>query len=124
MKKNWILGFVLVAIIVASAAANAGSVWNQSVNIVTSLNKAYGSVQGARYSSDTTQKLYCVSNSNGSGSCFATNASGLTKSCYTDEPEAVAVIRSMTAYSYVTFSWDDMGKCTYLSVNNGSHYIH
>ena len=104
------------------AALAGGNVWAGAVSsspVSISGSSASGSVHTARYSSDSVQSIGCGSYG-GSGFCMAASTSGAGGSCSTTNSEFIDVIRAINPGSYVYFSWDASGNCTYILVNNNS----
>jgi hypothetical protein len=43
--------------------------------------------------------------------CYAANAAGLTRGCYTSSPELIEMVRGLDSSGSLLFSWDDDGSC-------------
>jgi hypothetical protein len=83
---------------------------------------ASGSMAGARYSADSTQKISCsFENTNGPFvMCSASDKTGKTLSCTSTEARYVAAAKAITDFSYINFSVTSGGVCSYLGVDNYS----
>ena len=111
------------ALLAASATAFAGFQTGQSVVIVDSSRLANGDLGYIFNSPDRSQYIGCYSYNTGTGSagsCFAQNTAGLYRSCYTDDANMIATIRSLGTDSYLIFYWDTNGRCTLVEVENDS----
>lgn len=105
----------------AVTTAHAGARYSFPVVINDATRVAYGALTDARGSADNRQYIGCWSN-NTSGGCDAVNASGLTRSCSTTDPAMLAVIRSMSDESYVSFRWGTDGStCSYIYAQTVSY---
>jgi len=111
-----------LALIGLAATASAGLRWAYPVFISDSSRYAVGTLSDARASADSVQYIGCYHNSSNNASCYATNASGLSRSCSTSNPAHLTVIRSIGAESYVYFQWNTDGTCNYILVDNGSRF--
>lgn len=109
-----VFGFVTLT----ALEANAGEGFRTSV--FTYSVGAYGTVSGARYSSDNVQYIGCYTRNNNSGACFATDSSGNYKTCYTTDPSTVQMMLSTGPLSYISFTFDSNGNCNYLFIENAS----
>jgi hypothetical protein len=119
-----ILAMTLTAAGIASAAFG-GLRSNFGVSI-DDLNKtARGSVSGARNSTDNVQLLQCSYGAWSSGAismvCAARDATGLSRTCLTQNPLFIEFARSMHGDSILEFRWDADGKCTYVGIAQSSH---
>ncbi|MGH8106120.1 MAG: hypothetical protein ACREO2_07365, partial [Arenimonas sp.] len=90
---------------------------------------AGGTMTDARGSADNQQFIGCYSYYDTMGGaapymgfCYASNSAGMTKSCSTTNSAIVQSIRSISAESYIGFSWNADGTCRYVLVNNNSYY--
>jgi len=57
------------------------------------------------------------------GFCQAGNAAADEAFCSTENPDLVAALRSISAYSFVSFSFNDLGECTRIGLSTQSFYI-
>lgn len=61
------------------------------------------------------------------GFCQATDSAGQTITCFTESPSLLEVMRSTSAYSFITFSWQDDGfggtECTRIGFSAQSFYL-
>ncbi|XXF74908.1 hypothetical protein P2318_17695 [Myxococcaceae bacterium GXIMD 01537] len=88
-------------------------------------SRAYGSIGFARNTADSVQSIGCATSFGGgssSGQCNARNAAGHSVSCFTTNPQAIAVMQSINDSSWVYFSWDASGQCVNVQVENASTY--
>jgi hypothetical protein len=129
MKTRKKLGVLLMAIgmLGTSALALAGPKRESPVKIISEADGtgvAYGQPATARQSTDWYQAIGCVTawGVNGSryGTCRATSASGIEASCWTDDADAIAQIRSAQSDSYLLFGWAVDGRCTMVQVETSS----
>ncbi|MCO7225003.1 hypothetical protein [Pleionea sp. CnH1-48] len=114
--------FALIATLISSSVF-AGFTNHYQINV--SSTTAYGSMIGARNSSDSTQYIVCSYvgfSSNPYGICSARNSAGTSKSCTTTQAHHVEQIRGLSNESYLYFQWDSNGKCTYIYSSTGSMY--
>ncbi len=91
-----------------SLPAWAGLVSNPEVTILHDntdgyvLIGAYGTMTGARYSTDNQQYIGCSADSVSNGiSCSARDQIGRYISCYSTDPKLVAAVNAMTDSSYI-----------------------
>ncbi|WP_146209784.1 hypothetical protein [Vitiosangium sp. GDMCC 1.1324] len=117
----------LTVMMALSTAAWAGAKGGASVTI--SWNGDNGAASGTmgtvRNSSDTLQYIGCTVAGNATSkwvSCSARNASNVTVSCTSWEPNIIQAAYAMTSDAHISFSWDASGACTTLSVRADSRY--
>ena len=116
----------VVAVAAAPVAVHAGYAANQVVQHFTigGLKFTTGIVRSARYSADTKQHIgyttYKSTNGVMGGTCVGADSNSLYNSCYTTDPQMIAVMQSVGPISYVTFDYDANGACTNVTVNNTS----
>ena len=105
--------------------------------VTVSGSTASGSVYASRFSGDTKQGIGCylgayvtnadITNTSANVylSCSATNASGTTYSCYTNNPPAVWVtmMASINEVSWIYFYGDAQGHCQGLNVEQNSNNL-
>ena len=89
---------------------------------------AYGSMVGARDSSDTTQQIGCSMYSYSSSStafayCDAKDKDNKSLTCYSYNLSMREAVQAITDSSYIYFTADSSAVCTYLSVQNKSYYM-
>ena len=111
-----------VGLIAVAATAAAGLRWGYQVSISDTSRYALGDLSATRGTADGVQYIGCYHNSVNNGSCYATNAAGLNRSCSTINGAHLTVIRSITPESYVYFQWNVDGSCNYILVDNGSRF--
>jgi len=112
------LGFA--GALLASTAALAGYRHTLEVGIDDVGRVAWGDLGYVFNTSDRTQYMGCY-NSGTSGTCYARDRTGLTRTCSTSNAGMLAVIRSLSGDSYLLFYWDASGNCTSVDVHNGSN---
>ncbi|RKH68822.1 hypothetical protein D7X96_16530 [Corallococcus interemptor] len=105
-----------------STASFAGAKDSSPVYVDPVNGVAIANMGAARNSPDTNMNLYCHTNSYDYGYCSATDASGTTVSCMTNNASMLAVIRSMSSDAAVLFYFDSTGTCTDIMVGTGSHH--
>jgi hypothetical protein len=114
-----------LGLLFAASPAFAGSAKNFTVYIVPgSPGGASGSVNAARYSSDSNQFIGCQlypTSSLGTmqTSCFAKDSANRYISCYSDNWTIAQIAGAINTTSYINFSVTN-GVCTYLSIENSS----
>ncbi len=111
------LGFA--AALLASTAALAGFRTAQQVVIWDAGRMANGDLGYIHNQPDLTQYMGCYSYAT-AGGCYATDRTGLTRSCSTSDANQLAVIRSLKTDSYLLFYWDTSGHCMFIEVDNSS----
>ena len=112
-------------LLVGMGSVAAGTRYSYQVFINDASRYANGSMADARGSGDAVQQIGCWSNGIAgsaayNGSCIATNAAGLTRSCSTNDVNVIAAIRSITNESRIYFIWNIDGTCNYVFVENNS----
>ncbi|MGH8049234.1 MAG: hypothetical protein ACREPB_01090 [Arenimonas sp.] len=123
--RNGLSVLTACALTAVAGAAMAGLSYSVPVNINDAYKYAVGTMYGARASSDTVQYIGCYHNaysSGGSANCYAVNAAGVSRSCYTTNVNMVDAIRSISDESYIYFQWNTDGTCNYVLVDNGSRF--
>jgi hypothetical protein len=126
MKTNKLLMGCAVGALLASTAAYAGYKSIYYVGVDTTSREAYGSFGSARSSADTVQYIGCAVQGFSSGTsrviCEARNASNVSAACSSTAPAMVTAATSQSGDSYIYFTWDETGTCTYLYVSNTSNW--
>lgn len=127
MKTNNLMMACAVGALMAGSAAWAGlkSTWYASVD--TTNRVAYGSYGSARGSADTVQAIGCSVQSFSTSTsarviCEAQDANGNSAYCSSTVPALVTAATSQSGDSYIYFTWDANGTCTYLYVSNSSNF--
>jgi hypothetical protein len=123
---------VLCAGAVVAMTAYAGYKRVEPVYVYSSggTGYAYGNLSDTRNSADATQYISCYvalyltqTGSMGSASygCQAENASGVSLSCYGTDPTVAQYISSgLKGDSYIYFSNNQNGYCTYIEIDQSS----
>jgi hypothetical protein len=115
-----------LALCLGSSTALAGYTNAIPVYVGTGVNGyGYGSVIGARYSSDSMQNIGCqvYDGSPEQVICYAQNSAGSYVSCSTTDADKLALVNRISSISYIVF-YTSNGSCSYLSVDNSSIYLH
>jgi hypothetical protein len=83
----------------------------------------------ARFSANGTERIGCerISSENGVPEatifCSARNASGLATACVTSDPGLADVVKGLTYYSGIIFTWRSDGTCEVIHVLVNSRFI-
>ncbi len=119
MHRKYFFALALAAL--AAGTATAGQRWVYTVSVNDTSRFANGAVADVRASADTQQSIGCYSNQY-TASCFATTATGLSRSCSTGNAALIEVARSVGPESYIYFQWNTDGTCNYILVDNSSRF--
>lgn len=116
---------VIVAALCSGNVALAGLRLGGPVVVSPSGMYAYGSI-GFAYNTNTnyTEVIGCTVYGSASfsyGSCWATDAAGVSRSCFTTLPEHLANIRSINGNSNISIYWNASGQCTEILVGQYSY---
>lgn len=121
--------FALVVAFVAQVSF-AGTVVEVPVTIDMEAMIASGNMKTARFSANELEQIGCGTRSNDFGEsvyewvfCQASVDEATNAFCTTDNPELVKQVRNINDYSFVTFLWDEEGRCRYLGFSTQSQYI-
>jgi hypothetical protein len=122
--KRFVRGVILCSLV--AVPAYAGSTVDYPV--IIGGNFAVGGLKTARLSSDSNQYIGCytyqVRQADGSGfgvTCFAKDSAGTSRSCVNNaDTLLLAQARTITYRSWISFSWDDIGICKEIYVQNSS----
>lgn len=114
-----------------SGVAIAGSVQPFPVDVDLTTNNANGDMVTARYSANDTEFIGCgirkfddgAGGATAFGFCQAEDADGERGFCNTDNEDLLDAISSSADFSFVTFSWDEDGRCTRIGFSNQSFYL-
>lgn len=120
--RTFVATLAAAGLIAVAATASAGLRWGYQVSISDTSRYALGDLSATRGTADGVQYIGCYHNTSNNGSCYATNAAGLSRSCSTSNPAHLAVIRSIASESYLYFQWNTDGTCNYILVDNGSRF--
>lgn len=132
MKSRRILTTAILGLF--SSVVVAGSVNDVPVEVLLNgdgSGSAFGNMTSARFSDNDVEYIGCGTRTidAGDGSlfefafCQAGNAVEDEAFCSTENPELVATIRSISAYSFISFSFDGVGECTSIGLSTQSFYI-
>jgi hypothetical protein len=89
-------------------------------------NTARGSMVGARYSTDTVQRIGCTLDAKVNQSsvfCAARDRNGVNLSCFSANPGMREAVQALTDSSYIYFAVNSTGVCTYLQVQDDSQFL-
>ncbi|WP_437940563.1 hypothetical protein [Sorangium sp. So ce341] len=118
---------VALVSVAAAGSAIAGNTYHSQVYIDATAMSAQGTTHVARASANSVERIDCAVGAYSSGSayarCFAVNAAGVFKECYSSSPGIVAAAQSVSDHSTIWFDWDAQGYCTSLLVGTGSRYL-
>ena len=112
-----------LAVVAQSLPAWAGAVAQSEVTITTST--AYGSMAGARYSTDSQQYIGCTLQNSGGGfvRCTARDKAGKYFTCGSTDVRLTSAAKALTDFSYLAFSiTPGSSSCSDLQVYNSSFY--
>jgi hypothetical protein len=125
LRYGLVIGLTCTLATVASVAI-AGASWGYQVGINDTYKYAVGSFAATRNSTDTLQYIGCYHNAYTSGAsyanCYAVNAAGVGRTCYTVNTNMVEAIRSISDESYIYFQWNTDGTCSYVLIDKGSRF--
>jgi hypothetical protein len=118
------MGLAVTALLAANVVW-AGQRGGWEVGIEAVERNAYGTIGTVRNSVDSVQYIGCSIRTFDTGptqyvTCYAKDALGAYASCSTSAQNFVTVAETITTDSHIYFSWNDLGQCTYLFVDNGS----
>ncbi|MBD2255592.1 hypothetical protein [Nostoc parmelioides] len=123
LQSLGIIGIILVTSFIPKQVL-AGYKLTPSLTISTQSRKASGALGTVRNSSNNVDYIGCgVFNSGNSVliKCTARNSATLV-TCLGSGPALLPVVQSLNSDSYLSFSWDELGQCTSISVSNFSSY--
>lgn len=121
MKRMMKAG-LMIALLASVGAALAGARGRAEVYIDPRSRHADGNLVDARGSSDSLQRIGCLTYSSNRGVCVATDSTGNSAGCYSVDPGTVQTMRSLDSDSYLYFDWDENGVCTTVFVYKSSMY--
>lgn len=118
----------------SSSLAMAGRVQPAPVTVTMNADgsgNASGNMATARASANDVEYIGCGvrARDNGAGGatfsafCQAGDAAGITVQCWTNNRELLDVIQNVADYSFVTFSWNIDGSCSFIGISTQSFYI-
>ena len=97
-----------------------------SVWISDAYSYASGDLAGVRASTtNTVEYIGCYRQAFPGGNwigCQARNATGTSRSCYSNDPNMADAVAGISDDGYMFFMWDASGTCTYLEVDKFSYY--
>jgi hypothetical protein len=117
----------LVLVVTITATAWAGRKDSAPVVIDLGARTASGSLGSARNSPDPYSAIGCsvhydYVNGKNNVNCAATDASGTSVVCASQQPELVQIALGIDGDSYLEFSWNKYLECTNILVANSSLY--
>jgi hypothetical protein len=116
MKRLSIVVALLGALV---GVAHAGAKYSYSVAVGTGW--ASGALGTARNSGDPNQVIGCQTYGTTTFLCYAHDPYGTQGSCVGSDANLLAWVRSLNGDSWLYFSWDTSGNCTFVSVENSSY---
>lgn len=127
MKFKCVLPAMALALV--SGVASAGFVQPAPVIIDFANRIAFGDMLTARNSENPFEFIGCGVRYGPSGLLFAFCQAGLVQApeehitCFTDNAALVDAIKSISAFSFITFAWDVDGNCTRIGNSTQSFYL-
>jgi len=129
MKKNYLWG--IGAMMAIAGSAFAGSVIPARVTVDLDARIAFGDQLTARTSANDVELIGCgvryfddgMGGAFSFGFCQAINADEETILCQTMSPSLLDAIKSLNSYSYITFTWNELGDCTQVGNSTQSFYL-
>jgi hypothetical protein len=130
--KNSVIACALLSLLIP-AMALAGQ--TQPAPILIQVMGDSGSAQGdmvtARYSLNDVEFIGCgvraIEDGAGGvfrfGFCQAEDAEGNQAFCSSGNDDLLTVMASISAYSFLSFSWNDLGECTRIGNSSQSFYL-
>jgi hypothetical protein len=124
--RSGFLALIAVAVVgVFGVRAWAGTKTTLNVSVDTAEEEASGSMGTARNSTGNVQQIGCFAGSGTSSfesaGCRATNAAGVTATCFTTNPTAVHIIAALSGDAKIFFAWDQAtGTCTAITIDQSS----
>lgn len=114
-----------------ASAGMAGAAGDSPVTIDLELMNAQGVQASARFSDNDVEVIGCGARVTDSGNgevmnfgfCQATDAAGVSTTCFTFSPDLVAAINSIANYGFISFTWNDLEECTSVRNSTQSLYI-
>jgi hypothetical protein len=128
MNAKYTTLFAMASIAALSGDALAGAKVDNAIQVVTiddTNHYASGALSTVRMSPDSNEYIACqlISTVNGAGvSCFANSITNQHRNCMVAGDWAAQAFASITADSWIYFSWDTNGQCTTLMVQKGSQW--
>ena len=123
--RNTIAIATFLGLMLATTAASAGRRVIEPVRVFDEVDhatakstgggRAQGALADARASPDSIQNIGCWTTEH-EGVCYATDATGKTRGCVTQDPEQLAVIRSLTPESMLYFRWTSIASASCASI--------
>jgi hypothetical protein len=117
-----VIGVGVAVVATYAYQARAGYKTSNSSRVHVYSNRADGALGATRNSSDVTEYIGCEMYTYGTLYCRASDAGANTVSCWTSDPEFIALGRSINIDSWVEFDFDANGTCNFLVVDKGSWY--
>ena len=132
MKSGKVIAIAILGVF--SGIASAGSVIDFPVEVLLNgdgSGSAAGNMVSARFSANDVEYIGCgtrnIDAGDGSffkfGFCQAGNSVEEAAFCSTENPELIDALESISAYSFISFSFNDLGECTRIGLSTQSFYI-
>ena len=123
---------IIAAALTFSASVMAGKSIDSNVEIDMELMSAMGNMKTARFSKNDEELIGCGTRTaiNADGSVFQWGFCQASLSdeeenafCFTQDANLITEINAISAFSYITFRWDENGDCTYIGHSTQSFYL-
>lgn len=125
MKKMWISGGIVTAVLLSGAGAYAG--YKASIGAPSiSSTFAVGVMGATRATPDGNSYAGCSLLNSGTttlGFCTIADAAGATKTCSFSNPAMAQAVASITPDSAIRLFFDASGNCTQLYIDTYSFYL-
>jgi hypothetical protein len=124
----------VAVLLLGSSPAMAGLVQPAPVSVTLFSiggGRASGDMATARFSKDSVafigcgvRRIYSIDGSFGVfGFCEARTSSGVTGTCFSQDPALIESLASISDYSFIVFSWNASGACTSIGNSTQSVYL-
>jgi len=104
----------------------AGEKYGIAVVVDLPMSIAYGDMGTARNGSafDTKSRIGCSINQENTVVCTAINSTGVSAVCsrFQAEQSWVNAVLNVSSEGYISFRWDESGKCTHIFVEKSSRW--
>jgi hypothetical protein len=131
LKKMLGLAALGMTLLTTTIPTWAGLKLTKGVTVINEngIRRAFGSMVGARYSTDTKQNIGCTAYTYQFYSwtaCFATNSAGNSLVCGSGDPRWAEMVQGMNDSSYIFFDMapnGNSGNCLQIDIHNGSSFL-
>jgi hypothetical protein len=122
-----LIGMAVLCLTLCSQSFPAWAGYATQSEVTITTNAAYGSMAGARYSTDSQQYIGCNFTHPALGlliNCSARDKTGQSFTCWSNETRFVNAAKALTNYSYIYFNTaPGSSSCGDLQVYNSSFYL-